>query len=467
MKSLKGQRNVVKCNAFKAAEHADGIGSNVFIRMELLTPLVEYLLNNEMDETSIVKFGIDICTALVECQSKGIIHRDIKPENLFVSPRGLFKLGDFGIARVMDHTTYATMIGTYQYIAPEVFKSNKYGKEADIYSFGLVMYWLLNNCRGPFLPIDRPCTYEESERANRRRMGGETIPAPINGSNQLNQIILKACEYNPNNRYQSAKKMLEDLESLYARNDSMKTGLGKSRKAVQTKPPVSKDMIELEKTVRVPRPKSTENRSGESTDRVSNKDNSFDKVRSIKNKHNEQTSKGKDKKEKLIKTYDQLAVEELNASVQNRVLVSHRIVKIIGEGFEYDNKEDAYLLKLGFINNVFSELEIVPWKTSVNSWQVKSEMSVRLFAKERKYGVVLKIKQEDLKTYNISNINTIKIVLRLEEDIGFNFEPIKLEVPNSKKTDTSFEKSGKLLFEGNNIRMYDVGKNNSILQRMV
>lgn len=150
---LRGRRNIVSCDDFATKPHEDGIGWDVFIRMELLTPLTTLIKQyaGSIPEEKVIKVGMDICSALVLCESKHIVHRDIKPENIMVSEFGDYKLGDFGIARTMDHTTQATTVGSERYMAPEVIKREEYGKEVDIYSLGLVLYWMLNNRKRPFI----------------------------------------------------------------------------------------------------------------------------------------------------------------------------------------------------------------------------------------------------------------------------------------------------------------------------
>ena len=92
---------------------------------------------------------------IIQCiHERNGAHRDIKPENIMVSEFGDYKLGDFGIARTMYHTTQATIAGSDRYMAPEVITRKEYGKEVDIYSLGLVLYWMLNNRKRPFIDAD-------------------------------------------------------------------------------------------------------------------------------------------------------------------------------------------------------------------------------------------------------------------------------------------------------------------------
>lgn len=216
MAELKGYANIVYCDDYFSQPHEDGFGWDIYIKMELLTPLKAYL-PAEIPEAQVVSLGIDICNALKRCEELNIVHRDIKPENIFVSKEGKYKLGDFGIARTMEGTTGGTKTGTFDYMAPEVNNSKAYHTEVDIYSLGLVMYWMLNERTGPFLPLGGKKPTPSMKQASwDRRFAGEQIPAPQNGSEELKAIVLKACAYDPKKRYQSAKDMLFALEALKA-----------------------------------------------------------------------------------------------------------------------------------------------------------------------------------------------------------------------------------------------------------
>ena len=214
MKALQGQTNIVSCDDFTVVWNENGIGGNVFIRMELLTPLNQVLKERALSIEEIIKLGKDITSALILCEKKNIIHRDIKPANIMVSQFGNYKLGDFGVSKIMDHATYATAMGTPEYQAPEVVHMKKYGKTADIYSLGITLYWLLNNRRMPFIGADEQPTVERKDETMKRRYRGEKLPAPKNGSAKLKKIVLKACEYNPEDRYASAQEMYDDLDTL-------------------------------------------------------------------------------------------------------------------------------------------------------------------------------------------------------------------------------------------------------------
>lgn len=216
MSRLKGNTNIVSYEDHMVVERKNGIGWDIFIKMEYLTPLVSVLQDTLLDEAQIIKIGIDICKALELCSDIKIIHRDIKPENIYITQGGDYKLGDFGIAKTIDQTVVGlSRKGTLEYMAPEVFLKGKCNLTADIYSLGMVLYKLMNNNRTPFLPTyPNQIMYADREEAINKRFKGNKIEPPQNGDERLREIVLKACEYSPDDRYQSPTDMRLELEAL-------------------------------------------------------------------------------------------------------------------------------------------------------------------------------------------------------------------------------------------------------------
>jgi len=216
MSKLKGESNIVSYEDHSVIPHSNGIGWDILIRMELLTPLPKYVKANGISRRDVIKLGIDICSALELCGRNKIIHRDIKPENIFISANGNYKLGDFGIAKTVEKTTGAlSKKGTYTYMAPEVYRGDAYGASVDIYSLGIVLYRYLNNNRSPFMPdYPKPITHSSKETARARRLGGVPLPAPANADGDLSEVILKACAFKPEDRYSSPAEMKAALKAL-------------------------------------------------------------------------------------------------------------------------------------------------------------------------------------------------------------------------------------------------------------
>ena len=110
----------------------------------------------------------------------------------------------------------------------------RYGQAVDIYSLGITLYWLLNNRRMPFIGADEQITpARRSEAMEKRYAGKEKLPKPKNGSKRLKEIVLKACEYDPANRYASAQEMYDELDALKIGN----TQTGKTPKKNKTVKP--------------------------------------------------------------------------------------------------------------------------------------------------------------------------------------------------------------------------------------
>ena len=199
-----------------------------YIQMEYLTELMDYAYPEEedlessnlessdsqnqdfkfteerMNQEEIIRLGIEICQALEVCHKENVLHRDIKPENIMVAKDGTFKLGDFGLAREWDDGSM-TVIGTRNYMAPEVYNTF-YDKSADIYSLGMVLYYFAKDMRLPFWDL------HDSVAQMNARCKGE-LPEPKTAFEPLRRIILKACAFEPKDRYQSAADMRADLEN--------------------------------------------------------------------------------------------------------------------------------------------------------------------------------------------------------------------------------------------------------------
>lgn len=217
MSKLKGNSNIVSYEDHQVIRHENGIGWDILIRMELLTPMMAYFKAHTITRRDIIKLGIDMCRALELCQKYNIIHRDIKPENIFISDSGDYKLGDFGIAKEVEKTqSDLTKTGTPTYMAPEVYKGQPYGSSVDLYSLGIVLYRLLNYSRAPFMPAyPNPISYKDKEKAFISRISGQKLPMPTNaGSGRLAEIAMRACSYKPEDRYSSPTQMREDLEAI-------------------------------------------------------------------------------------------------------------------------------------------------------------------------------------------------------------------------------------------------------------
>lgn len=213
---------VVHCNNYCIKdifdEHTNPVGFDVLIHMNYYTCLTNHLTDNDLilPEDEVLKLAKQVSIALKAAHDNNIIHRDIKPDNIFIDENKNYLLGDMGVSKqINNESSFYTIAGTEPYIAPEQLKvdnMNKQYKTSDIYSFGIVLYTLLNNNYLPF--VDETCSLSDIQKAVKRRLSGENLPPPNSGSHELQNIVLKACKHDPRQRYQSMDELLYDLYLL-------------------------------------------------------------------------------------------------------------------------------------------------------------------------------------------------------------------------------------------------------------
>lgn len=192
-------------------EESGQFGCDLLIQMPLLVTLrTLQKTEGHFSEAEILRVGRDICMALIRCGEEGILHRDIKPANIFLAPsrKGNYMLGDFGISRIVESGLggASTSVGTMDYAAPEQF-SSEYDSRVDIYSLGLTLYELANQNHLPFWKPGR-----SGAEAVRQRLSGGALPPPSQAGPQLARVILKACAFKPEDRYQTAAEFLAALD---------------------------------------------------------------------------------------------------------------------------------------------------------------------------------------------------------------------------------------------------------------
>lgn len=188
---------------------------DIFILMEYLTPLDDYIRNTDFRVRDVVNFGLDVLYGLRSCHENGVIHRDIKDENIFVSDKGEYKIGDFGVSKVMKDSARAESLkGTPNFLAPEVYLGKEgYTKSVDLYSLGIVLYRLLNYSRNPFLPhFPEQYFTQDEDAAFEERMSGKTPDPPMLGGDAIGQVIVKAIS-NSKERFQTADEFISALEA--------------------------------------------------------------------------------------------------------------------------------------------------------------------------------------------------------------------------------------------------------------
>jgi serine/threonine protein kinase len=189
--------------------------SDVYLVMEWVEGrLLRQVLNEErkLPPERAVRIAIGVCDALAYIHSQGVVHRDLKPENIMVDAEDHIKLIDFGIAanvgaRRITFTKLSDTMGTPDYISPEQVNGKRGDARSDLYAVGVMLYEMLTGK----VPFSGPNPFVIM---NDRLLNNPVPPREIDPaiSPALQEIIYRALERDPKNRYASAREFARDLE---------------------------------------------------------------------------------------------------------------------------------------------------------------------------------------------------------------------------------------------------------------
>lgn len=161
----------------KSIQKISGFFYLFIIKTEKLKPFAEQE-NFFMPEERVMEIALDIAKALESVHNAGVVHCDVKPDNFFISPEGIYKLGDFNISGYQGRER--SISGSHGYTAPEVRTCMTYDLRSDIYSYGISMKQLIKN----------------------------------NFSPEFEAVILKACEPDVTARYNSMSEIIADISAI-------------------------------------------------------------------------------------------------------------------------------------------------------------------------------------------------------------------------------------------------------------
>ena len=173
----------------------------LFIITEDLKSLSEVLESKSFDENEIIDFGIQMSAILEKLESSSIYHGNLSTDNIYITSDNKYKIGGF--------SDFESQISNFSFVAPEIYNKDNADFTTDIYSLGLIMYYMSNNYTLPF----------ESEKvlkedAIKMRLEGKSVTAPVHGSEKLKSVIVIACQPNNENRWKNAGNIKNALTSI-------------------------------------------------------------------------------------------------------------------------------------------------------------------------------------------------------------------------------------------------------------
>lgn len=185
---------------------------NEFMKSQTLRDVLDYKKNLGVNETC--QIMLQLCDAISEVHSKNIIHRDIKPQNIYYLSDGTVKLSDFGISVLLNSPLNVNenkkVMGTVQYLAPELVYGKKCSFQSDIYAMGITMFELLTGQ----VPFDASKISDIAYMQVNDEMPSVLTIIPTLPK-EIDKIIFKATAKDVKERYKTVADLRKDILSLY------------------------------------------------------------------------------------------------------------------------------------------------------------------------------------------------------------------------------------------------------------
>ncbi len=204
-----------------------------YIAMEYVEggSLKELISKKEFSINKAIEISMQLCEVLHEAHKAGIVHRDLKPANILIDKSGRVKIIDFGLAKLKDVTKLtkeSSTLGTLSYMSPEQIQSADVDHRSDIFSFGVILYEMITGqlpFKGEYdAAVSYSILYEEPEPLVRYKAG---VPE------ELQRVVNKALEKDPQTRYQHIDDVLTDLKR------EQKSALDLTKKVKQQRKPLA------------------------------------------------------------------------------------------------------------------------------------------------------------------------------------------------------------------------------------
>lgn len=230
----------------QTAEMEDGTGYEVYLLNPYRRTLERHFHKNPLTHLGAVNLGLDLCSALTSCRRSGYLYVALKPSNVFITPEQEFRIGDLGFMR-LDSLKYASLPEKYRsaYTPPEIADAYaSLNTTMDTYAVGLILYQVYNNGELPVAETpDAP------------------FPAPQYADYEMAEIILKACDPDPEKRWEDPAQLGQALVNYMQRNGVNDTPIVPPAPAIiEEEPAVEEETAE---------PDTTEEQIQEATEEIS------------------------------------------------------------------------------------------------------------------------------------------------------------------------------------------------------
>lgn len=181
------------------------LGYNVYLVSTYKRSVEKFMRRNPMTHLGAVNLGLDLCAAMAACRRAGYLYVDLKPTNIFISEDKTYRVGDLGFVS-MDSLKYASLPSKYisSYTAPEMHDAlATLNTTIDTYAIGMILYQIYNDGKLPF----------------ENHAPAEILPPPVNADYEMAEIILKACNPDPQKRWEDPAQMGQALVAYMQRNE--------------------------------------------------------------------------------------------------------------------------------------------------------------------------------------------------------------------------------------------------------